>query len=561
MSSTTLYAASGSQLTITSVDTMKESMDTSASPLSDAQITDDVNLSARLNPMYITVDTYMDYPAYMQRWVNAVRATGRHVWFRIHPNQWEDNNGATGIMTPAAYEATERAFILAHPALFQPGDILDPCPEPENGHYWVATYGSNWSWQPQYPNAATRDYNAFIRDTTTIADTALHQLGINGVITTVRSTNSWFDLNSGALEPATVSMMGRVTVDSYPDAETTDPATAANLRVQELAAIYAIWHLPIVIGEMGYSNKINVDDATQDRVLKAEFAALSNLPYLAGINYWVGAGTWYSGGYTHLFNGSTGNWTLRPAAADVAAFFGAASVSTATPVVTATQSTAPSSSPTQSPTRTNPPTVAATSTPTVPPTATAVSGAVAGGCASGWTCGDVGGPYLAGSQTYSNGTWTVQGAGWDLWLTSGQFHYVWQTLAGNGSLSARIISQSPTNGWAKAGLLISASTDPQAAHYAVFMTPSGLLVQYRTVTGAAAQKAALVHGTPPLYLKIVRAGATFTAYTSSNGLTWGPVSGSSATLAVSGPLLAGMAVTSHNSGVLGTAVFDSVGLQ
>lgn len=201
-----------------SIDTMKESRDTETSELTDAQIADDVRLSARLNTSYITVDTHWDYPDYMLRWVQAVRATGKHVWFRIQPNQWQNNNGTTGIMTPAAYEAAERAFMLAHPALFKPGDILDPCPEPEEGLYWKATYGAQWT--TGAPNTATRAYNAFIRDTTRVADAALQQDGVHGVITTVRSTNSWFATHPGALEQATVAMMGRITVDSYPDAQT-----------------------------------------------------------------------------------------------------------------------------------------------------------------------------------------------------------------------------------------------------------------------------------------------------------------------------------------------------
>jgi len=135
-------------------------------------------------------------------------------------------------------------------------------------------------------------------------------------------------------------------------------------------------------------------------------------------------------------------------------------------------------------------------------------------------------------------------------------------MAGDGSLSARITSQSPTEEWAKAGLLVMASTDSQGPHYGVFMTPShGILVQYRTATGASAQEAATAPGNPPLYLKIVRAGATFTACTSSDGANWTMVPGSSVTLQVSGPLLAGLAITSHMSGTLGTATFDAVNLQ
>ena len=54
-------------------------------------------------------------------------------------------------------------------------------------------------------------------------------------------------------------------------------------------------------------------------------------------------------------------------------------------------------------------------------------------------------------------------------------------------------------------------------------------------------------------------GTTFTTYTSSDGVTWTQVTGSSVTLAsLSGPALAGMAVTSHNANVPGTVTFDTV---
>lgn len=373
---------------ISAIDTMKESRDTETRPLSDAAIADDVNLAASLNPNYITVDTHFEYPDYMARWVAAIRATGRHVWFRIHPNQWGDNNGTTGIMTPAQYESAERAFLQANLALFQPGDILDPCPEPENGTYWLATYGSGWT--ANAPNPATQEYNAFIRATSDIADSVLQGAGIYGVITTVRSTNSFFATHPGPLEAATVARLGRVTVDSYPDQNLTDPAQAAAARVSEYRAIYAAWGVPVVVGEMGYSNKIAVDDATQQSVLSAEFGALEGLGFLGGLNYWVGAGTDNSGGYTHIFTGTNGAWALRPAASDLAGFFayeqgrvGKATPTPSTPAATSTSTpaataTAPPTLTPGVPTPTRPapanatPTAASTSPISLPPTSTGV---------------------------------------------------------------------------------------------------------------------------------------------------------------------------------------------
>ncbi len=302
-----------------SIDTMKESRDTETRPLPSNEIFEIVKLSASVNTNYITVDTHWEYPGYLQQWVNAIRATGRHVWFRSQPNQWENQNGATGTMTPAQYEAAERSFILAHASLFQPGDIFDACPEPEQGNYWFKQYDERWTWNA--PNSATREYNAFIRDTTDVADAAFQQKSIHGVITTIRSTNTFFASHSDVFEQATAKRLGRITIDSYPEQSTTDPLTAANARVDELKTIESTWHLPIVIGEMGYSNQVEVDDMTQQKVLKAELQAIELLSYVTGVNYWVGPGTNTSGGYTHIFATSGQHWFLRPAANDLSLFY------------------------------------------------------------------------------------------------------------------------------------------------------------------------------------------------------------------------------------------------
>lgn len=305
---------------ITSIDTMKESQDTGfPTQLTDAQITNDVYLCASLNPHYITVDTRYDKDTYMVRWVQAIRATGKNVWFRPSFEGW--GTGNNGIMTPTMYLNKLRAFIFTHHELFQAGDIFDENVEPENGLYWSATYGPDWS--SHAPNKATDDFNSFLIGLTDTANQAFQQLGIKGVITTVHSTDPWTAEHPEILYPSTVQHMGNlVTVDAYPDANTTDPSTAANAWIRQLTKIHvARPDARILIGEMGYSNEHPVDDTTQEAVLKEELNALASVPYLVGINYWVGAGTETSGGYTHIFKGTTGHWSLRPAAYVLASFY------------------------------------------------------------------------------------------------------------------------------------------------------------------------------------------------------------------------------------------------
>ncbi len=303
---------------IASVDTMKESMDTDrqGSQLSESDIAADVNLTSRLDTTHIAVDTYWDYPAYLGRWVAAVRAAHKHVWFRLHPNRWEGADGTLASLPPADYLRSERAFIVAHPTLFRPGDILDACPEPENSPYWRKAYGANWT----SSRIAVDAYNRFILDSTDVAWRALRERGIYNVVTTIRSVTAWFALHPAILYPSTVAHLGAVTVDSYPDGPFVDPARAARARIAELGVIERIRRVPIVLGEIGYSARMLVDDSTQRSVLAAEFAALGRLSYLGGVNYWVGAGSAQYDG-TRLFTGTRGAWSLRPAGHVLAVFF------------------------------------------------------------------------------------------------------------------------------------------------------------------------------------------------------------------------------------------------
>jgi outer membrane protein assembly factor BamB len=183
-----------------------------------------------------------------------------------------------------------------------------------------------------------------------------------------------------------------------------------------------------------------------------------------------------------------------------------------------------------------------------------------GACPNTWTCADIGqvspGP---GSQTLSKGIWSVSGGGGDIFGTSDSFHFAYQSLAADGSMSARVASQTSTNTWAKGGLMMRLTTDPASPYYAVFATPgNGVVVQWRTAQGGTTTQIGTT-GTVPVYLKITRTGTTFTAYTSPDGTTWTVVPSSTVTIAgLTGSLLRGFAVTSHDTGNLSTVDYDTV---
>jgi hypothetical protein len=182
-------------------------------------------------------------------------------------------------------------------------------------------------------------------------------------------------------------------------------------------------------------------------------------------------------------------------------------------------------------------------------------------CPSPWTCADIGGPIPPGSQSYNAKTakWTINAGGADITGLSDEFHFVWQTLPGNGSVIAHVLTQSDTSPGAKAGVMLRASTAAGSPNYALLVSPGeGIKVQVRKTLNGDTQKLANPTGTTPAWLKITRSVDTYTAYTSVNGTTWTLIPGSGITINLGTSMLAGLAVTSHNSGTLCTVTMTGV---
>ena len=89
-------------------------------------------------------------------------------------------------------------------------------------------------------------------------------------------------------------------------------------------------------------------------------------------------------------------------------------------------------------------------------TRTAIYDPVQSSLPAGWTSTDVGNPLTAGSTDYSPSTssFYLDGGGADLFGTSDQSHYTYQTLNGDGTIVARVRYQTESDAWTKAGLMI-----------------------------------------------------------------------------------------------------------
>ena len=68
---------------------------------------------------------------------------------------------------------------------------------------------------------------------------------------------------------------------------------------------------------------------------------------------------------------------------------------------------------------------------------------------------------LTGSATFQagTGTYSVTGAGADIWGTADAFRFVYQPLSGDGQIVARVATVQNTNAWVKAGVI-----DPHRCH-------------------------------------------------------------------------------------------------
>jgi hypothetical protein len=173
---------------------------------------------------------------------------------------------------------------------------------------------------------------------------------------------------------------------------------------------------------------------------------------------------------------------------------------------------------------------------------------------------DVGRVGVAGSTTTSGGVVAVTGSGIDIWGTSDTFRFAYRPMTGDGSVTARVAQQQPTDAWAKAGVMVRDTLDATARNVLVAVTPgNGLALQTRTRTGGTSSSASGGSGTAPYWLRLTRVGNRITAFTSAAGVTWTNIGGATVTMGTTSYV--GLAVTSHNNAVLGTAVFDNISIS
>jgi len=163
------------------------------------------------------------------------------------------------------------------------------------------------------------------------------------------------------------------------------------------------------------------------------------------------------------------------------------------------------------------------------------------------------------SAGYKNGVYSIEGGGSDIWSGNDQFAFLNREAGNDAYISARAISQTNTDPWAKTGLMIRESAAPNSKFVMICKTPgNGMSLQWRDSTGGNCIKKDFTPTVLPVYFKLTKNSSTFTAYKSADGKQWEKLGDITFKKPFSGSYLIGMEVCSHTSHMLNLSEFDQV---
>ncbi|MDR3550853.1 MAG: BNR-4 repeat-containing protein [Candidatus Babeliales bacterium] len=139
----------------------------------------------------------------------------------------------------------------------------------------------------------------------------------------------------------------------------------------------------------------------------------------------------------------------------------------------------------------------------------------------GWDHRDIGSAIpLGGDADYYNGTFTIRSSGMGVANAADNIHYGYRFLTGDGSIVARLAGNADFRANAVDGIMIRESLDPSSKCVMLGKSAGGSnYFNYRSATGGIASSFS-VYAAPGNWMKLVRAGQTFTAYSSADGVNW-----------------------------------------
>ena len=153
----------------------------------------------------------------------------------------------------------------------------------------------------------------------------------------------------------------------------------------------------------------------------------------------------------------------------------------------------------------------------------------------------------------------------DIWGPADTAMYVYQEASGDFDFSARVADYQPANpDWGKAGLMVRQSVDADSANAFINLTGNnGLKLIFHPTTAAETGPGdAGVSYPDQVHLRMTRAGGLVTAFTSPDGVSWseaGGGTGPGAEIAITDPVVFGLALSSNDPAVEAGITFDMFG--
>jgi hypothetical protein len=166
--------------------------------------------------------------------------------------------------------------------------------------------------------------------------------------------------------------------------------------------------------------------------------------------------------------------------------------------------------------------------------------------------------YVGGFVEAPAGTYTMTAAGEDIWSTDDEFHFAYKELSGAAAIIAKVESVENTDPWAKAGVMIRDTLEPDSRNVALLVTPeNGVRFQYRNAAGRITDRYFAEGITAPQWVKLERTtGGLVRAFYSADGSAWTLLN--MTVVSMNMPVYIGLAVTSHNTDATCEAKFSNV---
>lgn len=170
------------------------------------------------------------------------------------------------------------------------------------------------------------------------------------------------------------------------------------------------------------------------------------------------------------------------------------------------------------------------------------------------------------SSSYASGVYTEVGNGLDIFTPPDQFHFLYTSWTGNGTIIARVTSLGSSHAGAKAAVMFRETTGTDSLFAMMDVQPATRNAAewaYRSHPFSDAHYDTVEGISPTIWLKLVRSGNTFTGFTApdsgGNPGTW--TQRGSQTVTMGSTILVGLATLSHSATQTTTAAYDHVSIS